>query len=163
MVHGFAEQSAGRLVLESAPGQGTSATLILPATDAPAPAPGTVRDRPTRTAEILLVDDDPAVREAAAEVLRAHGHLVAEAESLSQGLAALSHAPDVALVITDYMMPGGTGGEFITRARDAGLPQPFLLLTGYTDAAEDLPGDVPQLRKPFRERELLDAVDALLG
>ncbi|MET3713338.1 signal transduction histidine kinase [Sphingomonas trueperi] len=163
MVHGFAEQSAGRLLLESAPGQGTSATLILPATDAPAPALDAARARPTRTAEILLVDDDPAVREAAAEVLRAHGHLVAEAESLSQGMAALSHAPDTALVITDYMMPGGTGGEFITRARDAGLPQPFLLLTGYTDAAEDLPGDVPQLRKPFRERELLEAVDALLG
>ncbi|GAA0730837.1 response regulator [Sphingomonas sp. ABOLD] len=163
MVHGFAEQSAGRLLLESAPGQGTSATLILPATDSPAPALDTLRERPTRTAEILLVDDDPAVREAAAEVLRAHGHVVAEAESLSQGMAALSGAPQTALVITDYMMPGGTGGEFITRARDAGLPQPFLLLTGYTDAAEDLPGDVPQLRKPFRERELLDAVDALLG
>lgn len=163
MVHGFAEQSAGRLVLESAPGQGTSAMLILPATDAPAPVLDTLRDRPTRTAEILLVDDDPTVREAAAEVLRAHGHLVAEAESLSQGMAALTGAPETALVITDYMMPGGTGGEFITRARNAGLPQPFLLLTGYTDAAEDLPGDVPQLRKPFRERELLDAVDALLG
>ncbi len=162
MVHGFAEQSAGRLVLESAPGQGTSATLILPVTDAPPPMPDSLRERPTRTAEILLVDDDPAVREAAAEVLRAHGHRVAEAESLHQGMAALSGAPGTALVITDYMMPGGTGGEFITRARDAGLPQPFLLLTGYTDAAEDLPGDVPQLRKPFRERELLDAVDALL-
>jgi len=163
MVHGFAEQSAGRLMLESAPGQGTSATLILPTTEAPAPTHDQARDRPTRTAEILLVDDDPAVREAAAEVLRAHGHLVAEAESLSQGMAALHGAPATALVITDYMMPGGTGGEFITRARDAGLPQPFLLLTGYTDAAEDLPGDVPQLRKPFRERELLDAVDALLA
>ncbi|WP_313536695.1 ATP-binding protein [Sphingomonas sp.] len=163
MVHGFAEQSSGRLVLESTPGQGTSATLVLPATDAPAPVRDTPRDRPTRTAEILLVDDDPAVREAAAEVLRAHGHRVAEAESMSQGMAALDKAPGTALVITDYMMPGGTGGEFITRARDAGLPQPFLLLTGYTDAAEDLPGDVPQLRKPFRERELLDAVDALLG
>ncbi|WP_440844026.1 ATP-binding protein [Sphingomonas sp. 22176] len=163
MVHGFAEQSAGRLVLESTPGQGTSVILVLPATDAAPPTLDTLRDRPTRTAEILLVDDDPAVREAAAEVLRAHGHLVAEAESLIQGMAALTGAPETALVITDYMMPGGTGGEFITRARDAGLPQPFLLLTGYTDAAEDLPGDVPQLRKPFRERELLDAVDALLG
>jgi signal transduction histidine kinase len=163
MVHGFAEQSAGRLVLESTRGQGTSATLVLPVTDAPAPPPHSVRERPTRTAEILLVDDDPSVREAAAEVLRAHGHLVAEAESLTQGMAALAGAPGTALVITDYMMPGGTGGEFIARARDAGLPQPFLLLTGYTDMAEDLPGDVPQLRKPFRERELLDAVDALLG
>ncbi|WP_010542692.1 ATP-binding protein [Sphingomonas elodea] len=163
MVHGFAEQSAGRLVLESAPGQGTSATLILPVTDAPPAVADDARDRPTRTAEILLVDDDPAVREAAAEVLRAHGHQVAEAESLSQGMAALADAPGTALIITDYMMPGGTGGEFIARARDAGMPQPFLLLTGYTDAAEDLPGDVPQLRKPFRERELLDAVDALLG
>ena len=163
MVHGFAEQSAGRLLLESAPGQGTSATLILPATDAPTPLAEMARDRPTRTASILLVDDDPAVREAAAEVLRAHGHAVTEAESLSQGMAALADAPATALVITDYMMPGGTGGEFIQRARGAGLPQPFLLLTGYTDAAEDLPGDVPQLRKPFRERELLDAVDAMLG
>ncbi|WP_294329537.1 ATP-binding protein [uncultured Sphingomonas sp.] len=163
MVHGFAEQSAGRLLLESAPGQGTSATLLLPATDMPAPLADTARGRPTRTASILLVDDDPAVREAAAEVLRAHGHAVTEAESLSQGMAALADAPATALVITDYMMPGGTGGEFIQRARGAGLPQPFLLLTGYTDTAEDLPGDVPQLRKPFRERELLDAVDALLN
>ncbi len=163
MVHGFAEQSSGRLMLESAPGQGTSATLILPATDPPAAIADAIRERPTRTAEILLVDDDPAVREAAAEVLRAHGHQVAEAESLSQGMAVLAGAPGTALVITDYMMPGGTGGEFIHRARGAGLPQPFLLLTGYTDAADDLPDDVPQLRKPFRERELLDAVDALLG
>ncbi|WP_084582430.1 hybrid sensor histidine kinase/response regulator [Sphingomonas azotifigens] len=163
MVHGFAEQSAGRLVLESAPGQGTTATLILPATDAPAPMPDAPRDRPTRTAEILLVDDDPAVREAAAEVLRAHGHQVTEAESLGQGMRALADAPETALVITDYMMPGGTGGEFISRARAGGSRQPFLLLTGYTDAAEDLPQDVPQLRKPFRERELIDAVDALLG
>ncbi|NLS26910.1 Sensor histidine kinase RcsC [Sphingomonas sp. S2M10] len=163
MVHGFAEQSAGRLVLESAPGQGTTATLILPTTDAPPPVRDETRARPTRTAEILLVDDDPAVREAAAEVLRAHGHRVVEAESMRQGLAALSGAPGTALVITDYMMPGGTGGEFIARARHAGLPQRFLLLTGYTDTAEDLPGDVPQLRKPFRERELLEAVDALLA
>ncbi|UYY76298.1 ATP-binding protein [Sphingomonas sp. R1] len=163
MVHGFAEQSAGRLVLESTPGQGTNATLVLPATEPPDAIADPVRDRPTRTAEILLVDDDAAVREAAAEVLRAHGHQVAEAESLSEGMAVLAGAPGTALVITDYMMPGGTGGEFIHRARGAGLPQPFLLLTGYTDTAEDLPGDVPQLRKPFRERELLDAVDALLG
>lgn len=163
MVHGFAEQSSGRLMLESAPGQGTTATLILPATDAPLPVLDTPRDRPTRTAEILLVDDDAQVREAAAEVLRAHGHHVTEAESLSQGMAVLAEAPATALVITDYMMPGGTGGEFMTLARSTGLHHPFLLLTGYTDAAEDLPGDIPQLRKPFRERELLDAVDALLG
>jgi signal transduction histidine kinase/CheY-like chemotaxis protein len=163
MVHGFAEQSAGRLVLESAPGQGTSATLLLPTTTLPAPKADTPGERPTRTADILLVDDDPAVREAAAEVLRAHGHRVAEADSLIHGMAALSGTPGTELVITDYMMPGGTGGEFITRARDAGMAQPFLLLTGYTDAARDLPDDVPQLRKPFRERELLDAVDALLG
>lgn len=163
MVHGFAEQSAGRLLLESAPGQGTTATLILPATTAAAASPEVPRDRPTRTAAILLVDDDPAVREAAAEVLRAHGHAVTEAESLSQGMALLADTPETALVITDYMMPGGTGGEFIARARGTGVDKPFLLLTGYTDAAEDLPDDVPQLRKPFREQELLEAVDALLG
>lgn len=163
MVHGFAEQSAGRLVIESAPGQGTAATLVLPATQAPVAASDPEQAAPTRTAAILLVDDDPDVREAAAEVLRAHGHQVTEAESLDRGMAALAADPETALVITDYMMPGGTGGEFVTRARGEGLAQRFLLLTGYTDAAEDLPADVPQLRKPFRERELLLAVDALLG
>ncbi|KTF69660.1 ATP-binding protein [Sphingomonas sp. HT-1] len=163
MVHGFAEQSAGRLLIESAPGEGTTVTLVLPATADAVAETRIQQARPTRTTRILLVDDDPAVREAAAEVLRTHGHAVAEADSLVQGMAALLQDAAIGVVITDYMMPGGTGGAFITRARAAGLRQPFLVLTGYMDSTEDLPAGVPQLRKPFRERELLHAVDALLG
>ncbi|MHA6718489.1 ATP-binding protein [Sphingomonas sp. RS6] len=163
MVHGFAEQSSGRFLLQSAPGEGTSATLVLPCAAAPAAQPAAAPAAlPSRTADILLVDDDAPVREAAAEVLRAHGHSVREAASLNDGMAQLAAQPSPDLIITDYMMPGGTGGEFITRARAESESLRFLLLTGYVDSADDLPADVPQLRKPFRDRELLVAVDALL-
>lgn len=91
-LHELLQRSVGPTItcaIHGAPGQGISAILVLPATDQRLAEPDAVRARPTHTAAIPLVDDDPAVREAAADVLRAHGHDVAEAESLSQGLAAL--------------------------------------------------------------------------
>ncbi|USI72068.1 hybrid sensor histidine kinase/response regulator [Sphingomonas morindae] len=163
MVHGFAAQSGGALRLVSAPGQGTAASIVLPRSAAAAvattPRAGAPAEPPRLPpGRILLVDDDPRVRRATAEILSEHNQQVVEVASVDEAMAALAGGARFDAVITDFVMPGRSGADLIQAARGLHPDLPVLLVTGYVSALDELPEDVIHIAKPFRGHELMDAL-----
>ena len=115
---------------------------------------------PGRTASILVVDDDAAVREILVELLADFGHRVREAGGGAEALLLLADAPDVDLVISDVQMPEMSGFELADQlaARHDGIK--VILISGYY-VSRDAGWRV--LRKPFRMHELEAAVQAELS
>jgi CheY-like chemotaxis protein len=163
MIHGFAEQSGGRLVLKSVKGKGTTAELWLPVADQvvqPGPQPEAQAPRQKRASRklcVLVVDDDPLVLMNTAAMLEDLGHEVLEATSGEQALRVLRRGNEVDLVITDQLMPGMTGTQLIAVIRSEQPELPIILATGYsvqtlTDAS------IPRLAKPFVQADLVEVV-----
>ena len=114
MVHGFAAQSGGTLHLTSKQGKGTTATIVLPLSTAPVSGLTSVeRDASVTCSRILLVDDEDAVRRTTAEMLRGAGQDVVEASNVDEALHLLRNDPRVDAIITDFIMPGRSGGDLI--------------------------------------------------
>ncbi len=165
MVHGLAAQSGGTLRLTSEPGAGTAVELWLPATtEAPADTIETASEpvQARRGAKVLLVDDEDLVRGATADMLRDIGYVVIEMASATQALSAIRSGVEADILVSDYLMPGMTGGQLISELRSSGNRMPALLVTGYAAAGEDVPDDIIRLAKPFRQVDLASRVDELL-
>ncbi len=164
MVHGLASQLGGGFRLSSAPGQGTRVDLLLPvAGEAASQLRWRAADATTGACapvSVLLVDDEPLVRVATAEMLREMGHRVVEADGGSEALALLPD-PAIDIVVTDYMMPRMDGAALATRVREVAPALPVLLITGYTGTAVTAP-DLPRLDKPFRRADLQHAIEQVL-
>jgi CheY-like chemotaxis protein len=165
MVHGLAEQSGGRLVLHSRPGEGTRVELWLPRADEARTlmeAAEAVRSeaRSASSLTVLAVDDDDLVLTNTAAMLEDLGHRVFVAPSAQGALEVLArHKVD--LVITDYAMPQVTGLALAQEieARHPGLP--IVLATGY---AELPPGEgeaLPRLAKPYGQAALAQMLEAI--
>ncbi len=104
------------------------------------------------------MDDEPDVREIAADMLTDAGHYVRAAASGAEALALLAAAPADALVV-DLAMPGISGPELARQARALHPGLPVLLLTGHVDTLPWLPeASLPVLRKPYSQSALLEAV-----
>ncbi len=133
MASGFAEQSGGRMTIDSRPGAGTTVTLWLPpgpdALPEPRIAPPHAAGETAGAPRVLLVDDDPVVRELLAEELSALGYAVAQAGHAATALGMLDPAPDV--LVTDFSMPGMDGLELIGEAHRRAPGLPAILVTGY--------------------------------
>jgi PAS domain S-box-containing protein len=165
MAHGLAQLSGGQLVLTSERGRGTTAELWLPQAqrteeaieaEAPVQAPAKERNRLV----VLVVDDDPLVLLNTAAMLDDVGHKVFEASTGHEALAILQRERGIQLVITDQGMPQMTGLQLTEEIKGRWPDMPVILATGY---AELPPGTHPQLvtlAKPFRELELLRAVES---
>lgn len=167
MVHGLALQLDGRLKLQSAPGQGTTAELWIPVSTADVQdqaqdvAPAGPRDDagPKR---ILLVDDDVLIAMSSADMLSDLGHQVVEAHSGKEALALIDGGATFDLLITDYSMPGMTGAELVKAARDRVPGLPILLASGYADLPSGVELDVARLAKPYSQDQLASAIDKML-
>jgi PAS domain S-box-containing protein len=170
-VYGIARQSGGAARIVSAPGTGTTVTLLL--RQAPSPALPVVKDvvavenagASARGASILVVDDDEDVRSLLTEMLSLAGYEVSAAGDGRAGLALMTRNPPDLLLI-DYLMPGLNGAEVVKQARDRGLHMPVIFATGYAntraiDAATGLKATV--LAKPFSLADLQHAIEAALG
>ena len=116
MVYGFVKQSGGNIQLYSEAGHGTSVRVFLPLRCAMSvPAPRRPRRMATLwragTETILVVEDDARVRRVATARLRSLGYQVVEADNGANGLAMLAKFPEIAMMFTDVVMPGGMSGD----------------------------------------------------
>jgi CheY-like chemotaxis protein len=166
MVQGLAEQSGGRLQIDSRVGGGTTVAIFLPvASEEPAQEVETLPQADAAAPgpmSILAVDDDPLVLANTAAMLEDVGHRVRRAESAESALALLAQAP-ADLVISDHLMPGMTGLELVRAVRAQSPHQPVLLVSGFAEFEGGEADDLMLLRKPFRQDELLKAVAAATG
>jgi PAS domain S-box-containing protein len=169
VVHGIVEQAGGRIELRSEVGVGTTFEIYLPSAQAVVAACEAALVEPTRGAEtIMFVDDDIYVRTTAARALRSKGYTVLEADDGDSALAVLrACGHQVALLVTDIVMPGMDGAELAAEARRSYPSLRVLYSTGYTEDAVIKHGidrdQVAVIEKPFgphvlatRVREMLD-------
>jgi signal transduction histidine kinase len=174
MVQGFVHQSGGSLRVEVAPGGGALFELRLPVADAasrdapePAAAPTGADAEPAGSAarHLLLVDDNPLIREQARDLLERSGYRVDVAADGEQALAMLRElAPD--LLLTDLDMPGRDGRALAREARALRPGLPVLIMSGHAlagDAAEDAEARIVVLAKPFGRGTLLATIERLLA
>jgi CheY-like chemotaxis protein len=169
-VYGFVTQSGGSLDVDSAPGRGTTVTILLPRDRRRATAghrPGEANDLMVANGHpgevILVVEDEEQVRRITVEMLRELDYTVLEAGSGEEALALLKQHPDISLLFTDLVMPGMNGRQLSARAQQLRPGLPVLYATGY--APDGLLGsdrDIPMLRKPFESVQLARAIRQVL-
>ena len=172
MVYGFAKQSGGHIQLYSEEGQGTSVRVFLPAvqyaTDMPLPDEQLVAKRalPGGSEKILAVEDDARVRRVAVSRLIDLGYEVIEAENGAVALERLKQHPDIALLFTDVVMPGGMTGDELAEIVRKERPEIKVLFTsGYAEpeiAGRELAASGSWLKKPYTARELAERLRELL-
>jgi CheY-like chemotaxis protein len=109
---------------------------------------------------ILVVDDDPDVREILVESLRVFGYAVAEAAVAEEALRLVSASQAIGMVISDVRMPGMSGIELVERVKAIRSDVKVILISGYF-----LPQPITGrfLKKPFHMRQLAEAVADELG
>jgi CheY-like chemotaxis protein len=162
-VWGLAQQFGGTVLLDSAPGHGTTVQVFLPraATVVPAEAAPPVPDDADGHADgvVLVVDDDADAREIATTFLAQEGFAVQPVASGQEALARLSQG-GISLLLVDYAMPGMSGAEFVRRAQEQQAALPVVYLTGNPDAlaAEAASDAAPVVIKPYTRTGLADAV-----
>lgn len=164
MVYGFVRQSGGRVTIESAPGQGTTVRLQLPRAAVQATASGLL---PEAEQEIgaerlaLVLEDEADVRQTLCEQLHQLGWLTLETASGEQALQMLEASPDIALLISDLMLPGRLSGAEVINETQRRFPTVALLLISGQDlrpAHNPALPDVELLRKPFTRAQLQQAL-----
>jgi len=169
-VYGIVKQNAGEIQVSSQLGGGSTFRIYLPVFQA-APRPRE-RPRPPRrlapgVETVLLVEDEAGVRQLAREMLRRQGYAVIEAEGGSQALQLFEqHAPSIALLLTDVVMPQMGGRELAERLLAARPDLKVLYMSGYTSDVVArhglLDAGIALLQKPFTQESLGRKVRAVL-
>lgn len=161
MAYGFVKQSGGGIVMQSQPGQGTTVLMVLPLTR-PEPEIDTPLDDTPQLLDgelVLLVEDDANVRRVVRQQLTGLGYPVIEAENGSQALEMIEHIPDIAIVLSDVIMPGGISGRELADEVMRRHPlMRLLLMSGYTDENDVGDSGLHLLAKPFDRQELARAL-----
>jgi|GEM_PF-2422126 len=170
MVYGFIKQSNGHVKIYSEPGHGTTVKLYLPpstgAGRAEAPAGGALIPSGGRET-ILMVEDDDLVRSHVESQLGALGYRVLAARDGPEALEVLRRNPDVDLLFTDIVMPGGMNGRRLAEEARRRCPALKVLFTsGYTDNAivhhGNLDPGIELLSKPYTRERLATRLRAVL-
>ena len=161
MVYGFVKQSHGHIQIYSEIGQGTSIKMYFPRLSDPSAFPAwedEAKPVPPRSnahsESILLVEDDADVSRFVVDALADIGYRVTHAATAAEALEKIKAMPDVALLFTDVILPGGMNGRELANAVKRTHPDlPVLFATGYTRNAiihhGRLDSDVDLLTKPF--------------
>jgi PAS domain S-box-containing protein len=170
MVYGFVKQSKGHIKIYTEVGQGTTVRMYLPRALEPS-----MHELPVVTPllrggneVILLVEDDEMVRMYAQTLLLDMGYQVLTAESGPQALSVLQQNPQVRLLFTDVIMPGGMNGRQLADAACRMRPDLKVLFTsGYTENAivhhGRLDPGVNLLSKPYQRKDLINKLRLVLG
>lgn len=171
MVYGFAAQSMGRVDIESSPGKGTSVTLCLPRAEA---IKGHVEDKMADLREIqegsdriMVVEDDPDVRQFIVNALKRLGYSVVSAENGPQAMVVATEAEKIDLLISDVVLPGGmTGPDVADRFLEIFPKGKVLFTSGYIGddlvMRSRLEAEVELLSKPYTLQALAAKVRTVL-
>ncbi len=165
MVYGFAKQSGGGIMVRSEPDKGTVMSLALPVHHE-APEEQALNNAETvisRSGQlVLLVEDDPDVRQVIRNQLLDLGHPVLEADNAAHALELVRNIQDIAIVVTDVIMPGSRNGRDMARDVKSLRPQlHIIIMSGFEDLLKDnsgYEGEFISLNKPFSKHELAIAL-----
>jgi signal transduction histidine kinase len=165
-VHGFATQAGGTATLASAPGQGTTVSLLLPVARQAAPAsqpPAGALPSSISGATVMLVEDDESLGDVTAALLTEQGARVLRASRAEAALRLLDAGVTPDIVLSDIVMPGGLDGAVLARRlRELRPGLPVVLITGFSNAVMT-EGEFVVLRKPCPPAELLAALQITLA
>jgi PAS domain S-box-containing protein len=169
MVYGLMKQQNGFVGIESIMGRGTTVSLYFPITARRTP---TAREtaKPARTAgAVLLVEDEEPIRRVAKRVLERHGFRVLTAADGVEALGVFrDNEHDVAMILSDVMMPRMGGRVLHDTLRSAGKTVPMVFMSGFANRS-DVPGHeridpgLPVLTKPWTMEQLVALVRETLG
>ncbi|HWQ54066.1 MAG TPA: PAS domain S-box protein [Bryobacteraceae bacterium] len=137
-VYGIVRRSQGHIRVYSEPGHGTAFYIYLPRVSDKARSPAITVEGQHESGGcelILVVEDDDQLRRMACWMLRGKGYTVLEASTGAEALRVAEHAPGVALVLTDMVMPGMSGGELACQLRALNPKIRILFMSGYSDEA----------------------------
>lgn len=170
-VYGIVKASGGQIMVHSEVGVGTTFKIVLPQAAAD--------DRPDTTVEepgggraghetVLVVEDDRLVRMAVVDHLRRWGYRVLEASDFDGAVRrAADHAGEVALLVTDMVLPGGGGREVAGRVTALSPEAAVIFMSAHPAEILWREGRLNEgtqtLQKPFTEAQLMDRVRQVLG
>ncbi|NNL64663.1 MAG: response regulator [Myxococcales bacterium] len=171
MVYGTVQQAGGQVRLTSEPGQGTCFELWFPAfrSEATVSRKAARRTLPSAGGQcVLVVEDDPDIRQITRRALRDAGYVVLDAEDGDVALVVLEETRlSVELVLTDVVMPHMSGFELAERIAERRPELPVIFMSGHLNhpslRERELPPDISLLSKPFTPADLLEHVGLALA
>jgi PAS domain S-box-containing protein len=170
-VYGFAKQSGGGACIESKVGKGTTVRIYLPRADGKAAAGAVLHEglhyAPPAAATILVVEDDPDVREMIVGILSDLGYQTLVATNGPEALAILNRDHSIDLLFTDIVMPAGMSGTDLARQASRLRPDlKILLSSGYAREANQWRSarvEFPFIAKPYRPTTLGKKLEEVLA
>jgi signal transduction histidine kinase len=166
MVFGIVRRHEGEIEVESSPGLGTTISIsLLPHEEIKGTASAAGAPQTSRPARILVVDDEPSVREVLQACFQEDGHFVGLAADGQEGLERfMSGQWDI--VVTDRAMPRLNGDQLAAEIKKIRPDVPVILVTGFADVMHDVGDHPPEidmiLAKPFTRNALRQAVGQVL-
>ena len=167
-IYGIVTQAGGNIRIYSEPQLGTTVTILLPVTGQPPPPAEHAPRAPERGRGelVLLVEDEPPMREVARRILVRNGYQVISAADGREAVTAAAASQPITLLLTDVIMPGMQGGEVAERVREVQPGIAVLFMSGYTEglltAQGALDPEINLIEKPFTEASLLTKIREIL-
>jgi CheY-like chemotaxis protein/two-component sensor histidine kinase len=173
MVYGIVREHGGSIECSSKPGKGTSFRILLPALEGREQAQekegedAAQQEDDQGPASILVVEDEPLLREMACEFLEDCGYEVTEADSGEKALELYKRGERFSVVVTDVSLPGMSGYELMSSVSELAEEQKIILVSGDSEQmrenAAGKDGRVDFLQKPFSLKDLQQGVQHLLA
>lgn len=168
-VYAFVRQFKGGALIESEIGKGTSIRLFLPrarsAVALPRAPSGRVAELVRTKPKVLVVDDDNGVRAIAVALLQDSGYHAIDTDNGPTALAMIESDKEIALLLTDCVMPGMDGRELAAKAATLRPDLPIIFASGVSCESyfgTSRPEGINFILKPYRQQELDDAIRAIL-
>ncbi|MFQ5742021.1 MAG: PAS domain S-box protein [Acidobacteriota bacterium] len=170
-VYGIVKQHGGNVWVYTEPGKGTTFKVYLPRVESDARALAAEEKRrplPRGSETILVVEDEQSVRAVVERALEAQGYKVLTAQHPQEAEQTFTeHAGEIALLVTDVVMPGADGQALYRRLSTQEPSLKILYMSGYTDRAilrhGGLDPSMPFIQKPFGPREIVRKVHEVLN